>query len=98
MQVLGAPLAENETEKDTSEHRLYALRKLDKTFEEAKEAFTRWKVAGKRLKEVFTKATSDKTVIKDETAEEPTEEDRDNNQERQTRYQPKMLKVRNLTC
>ena len=72
-QVLGAPLAENETEEDTSEHRLYALRKLDKTFEEVKEAFARWKMAGKRLKEVFSKATSDETVVKDETAEEPTE-------------------------
>ena len=46
---------------------------MEKTFKEAKEAFVRLKVAGKRLKEVFTKATSDKTVIKDETAEEPTE-------------------------
>ena len=74
-QVLGVPLAENETEEDTSEHRLFTLRGLDKTFEEAKEAFARWKVAGKRLKEVFTKATSDEKVVKDETAEEPTEED-----------------------
>ena len=65
MQVLGAPLAEIESEEDTSEDRLYALRKLDKTFEEAKEAFARWKVAGKRLKEVFTKATSDETPVTD---------------------------------
>ena len=67
-QVLGAPLAENETEEDTSKRRLFTLWKLDKTFKEAKEAFARWKTAGKRLKKVFSKATSDKTVIKDETA------------------------------
>ena len=36
--------------------------------------FARWKVSGKRLKEVFTKATSDKTTVKDKTAEEPREE------------------------
>ena len=68
-QVLGAPLAETESEEDTSEHRLYALQKLDKTFEEVKEAFARWKVAGKRLKEVFRKETSDKTLVKDENSE-----------------------------
>ena len=38
-QVLGAPLAETESEEDTSKARLFALRKLDKTFEEAKEVF-----------------------------------------------------------
>ena len=75
-QVLGAPLAETESEKDKSIHRLYTLRKLDKTFKEVKEAFARWKVAGKRLKEVFKKATSDKTQVKDENAEEP-DRDRD---------------------
>ena len=32
-QVLGAPLAESETEEDTSEARLFALRKLDQSFE-----------------------------------------------------------------
>ena len=53
-QVLGAPLAETESEEDTSKHRLFALRKLDKTFQEAKEAFARCKVPGKRLKEVVT--------------------------------------------
>ena len=37
---------------------------MDKTFEEVKEAFARWKVAGKRLKEVVTKETSEKTVIR----------------------------------
>ena len=49
---------------------------MDKTFKEAKEAFARWKVAGKRLKEVFNKAISDKTPVKDETAEEPSKGDR----------------------
>ena len=73
-QVLGAPLAETESEEDTSEHRLYALRKLDKTFKEVKEAFNRWKVAGMRLKEVIKKATSDQTPVKDENAEEPSGE------------------------
>ena len=50
-QVLGAPLAESESEEDTSEVRLFALLKLDATFEEARAVFTRWKVSGKRLKE-----------------------------------------------
>ena len=45
-QVLGAPLAQTDTEEDTSEARLFALRKLDQTFEQAKEVFTRWKVSG----------------------------------------------------
>ena len=75
-QVLGAPLAETESEEDTSKHRLYALWMLDKTFKEAKEAFARWKVAGKRLKEVVTKETSEKNSHKDETAKEPSEGDR----------------------
>ena len=74
-QVMGAPLAETESEEDTSEARLFALRKLDVTFEEAKAVFTRWKVSGKRLKEVFTKVTSDETTIKDKNAEEPREEE-----------------------
>ena len=46
-QVLGAPLAETETEEDTSEARLFALRKLDQSFEQAKEVLARWKVSGK---------------------------------------------------
>ena len=36
--------------------------------------FTRWKVSGKQLREVFIKAISDETTVKDETAEEPREE------------------------
>ena len=58
--VLGAPLAETESEEDTSKARLFALQRLDKKFEEAKAVFTRWKVSGKQLREVFSKATSDK--------------------------------------
>ena len=72
-QVLRAPLAKIESEEDTSEARLFALRKLDKTFEEAKEVFARWKLSGKRLREVFNKATSDEKTVKDETVEEPRE-------------------------
>ena len=48
-QVLGAPLAERESEEDTSEARVLALRKLDQTFKEAKAVFARWNVSGKRL-------------------------------------------------
>ena len=40
-EFLGAPLAETESEEDTSKHRLFTLWKLDKIFEEAKQAFTR---------------------------------------------------------
>ena len=67
-EVLRAPLTETELEEDTSEHRLFALQKLDKIFEEAKQAFARLKVPGKRLREVFKKATSDETQVKDENA------------------------------
>ena len=42
LQVLGALLAKTETEEDTSEARLFALRKLDKTFEQAREVFARY--------------------------------------------------------
>ena len=73
-QVLGAPLAESETEEDTSEARLFTLHKLDTTFEEAKVVFARWQISGKRLKEEFKKITSDEMTIKDENAEEPREE------------------------
>ena len=68
LQVPGAPLAESESEEDTSEARLFALGKLDQTFEEAKAVFTRWKVSGKRLKEEFKKITSNETTIKDKNA------------------------------
>ena len=61
-------------EEDTIEHRLFALRKLDKIFEEAKQAFAKWKVSGKQLKEIFLKATSDKKQVKDENAKEPDRE------------------------
>ena len=44
---------------------------MDNIFEEAKQAFARWKVSGKRLKEIFLKATSDEKQVKDENAEEP---------------------------
>ena len=64
-EVLGAPLTETESEEDTSEHRLFTLQKLDKIFKEAKQALARWKVSGKRLREVFKKATSDEAQIKD---------------------------------
>ena len=36
--------------------------------------FARWKVSGKRLREVFTKVTSNKTTVKDENVEDPREE------------------------
>ena len=88
-QVLGAPLAETELEEDTSEHRLFALRKLDKTFEEAKEVFARWKVSDKRQKEVFRKATSDETPVKDENAEEPNW-DSDRSQRQQSKEKDKI--------
>ena len=67
-QVLGAPLAESDKDEDTSEARLYDLRKLNQAFEEAKAAFTRWKTSGKRVKEEFKKITSDKTMVKEEDA------------------------------
>ena len=67
-------MAETESEEDTSEVRLFTLRKLDQAFEKAKAVFARWKVSGKQLKEVFTKAMSNKTTVKDETAEESREE------------------------
>ena len=73
--VLGAPLATTEAEEDTSEARLFALQRLDTEFEDAKAVFARWKVSVKQLREVFKKATSDETTVKDETAEEPREEE-----------------------
>ena len=88
-QILGAPLAETELEEDTSEHQLFALRKWDKIFEEAKQAFARWKVSGKRLKEVFKKATSDETQVKDENAEEPDGE-RDRRQRQRSKDKDKI--------
>ena len=70
-EVLGAPIADFKRDEDTSEHRQFALRNLDGTFDEAKQVFARCKISGKRFKEVFNKATSDKTAVKDENAEEP---------------------------
>ena len=72
--VLGALLAVTEAEEDTSEARLFALRRLDTEFEDTKAVFARWKVSVKQLREVFKKAMSDETTVKDETAEEPREE------------------------
>ena len=70
-EVLGAPIADSNRDEDTSEHRQFALRNLDGTFDEAKQPFARWKILGKRLKEVSSKATSDEIEVKDENAEEP---------------------------
>ena len=74
LQVLRPPLAETESEEDTSEARLFNLRKLDQTFEEVKAVFARWKVSGKRLKEVFTTTMSNESTVKDKTAKKPREE------------------------
>ena len=63
-------MAESDKDKDTSEARLYNLRKLDQAFKEVKAAFARWKTSGKRVKEEF-KITSDKTAVKEEDTEEP---------------------------
>ena len=73
-QVLGAPLAESDQDEDTSEARLFKLRKLDAVFEEVKAVFARWQTSDKRLKEEFKKITSNKTTIKDENAEDTREE------------------------
>ena len=71
-EVLGAPIADSKEAEDTSEHRQFALKNLDGTFNKAKQAFSRWNILGKRLKEVFKKATTDKTTeVKDECTEEP---------------------------
>ena len=71
-EVLGAPIANSEEAEDTSKHRQFTLLNLDGTFDEAKQAFSRWKILGKRLKEVFKKATADETTeVKEEGAEEP---------------------------
>ena len=71
-EVLGAPIADSEEAEDTSEHRQFALRNLHRTFNKAKQAFARWNILGKRLKEVFSKAIADETAdIKEEGAEEP---------------------------
>ena len=45
-----------------SEQRQLALRNLDRIFDEAKQAFARWNILGKRLKEVFRKAIVDDTA------------------------------------
>ena len=50
-EVLRAPLAACETDEDTSEHRLFTLRKLVKVFDEAKQLFARRKVSGKRRRQ-----------------------------------------------
>ena len=52
-EVLGAPIADSEEAEDMSEHRQFALRNLDRTFDEAKQAFARWNISGNRLKKVF---------------------------------------------
>ena len=41
-QVLGAPIAETDADEDTSEARLFKAREMESTFEDTKEAFTRW--------------------------------------------------------
>ena len=70
--VLAAPIADSDEAEDKSEHRQFALRNLDETFNKAKQAFSRWNISGKRLKEVFKKATEDKTTeVKEEGTEEP---------------------------
>ena len=46
-EVLSAPIADTEKDEDTSEHRQFALRSLDGTFDEAKQAFTQWNISGK---------------------------------------------------
>ena len=58
-QVLGAPLAESDQDKDTSEARLFKIHELDAVFEEAKAVFTRWQCSGKKLKEDFKRITLD---------------------------------------
>ena len=70
-EVLGTLLADSEKDEDISKHRFFSMQKLDKIFDKARQAFARWKISGKRLKEVFNKATSDETEVKDENAEEP---------------------------
>ena len=45
-EVLGAPIADSERDKDTSKHRQFTLRSLDGTFDEAKQAFARWNISG----------------------------------------------------
>ena len=64
-------MAESDKDEDTSEARLYNLRKLDQAFEEARAALTRWKTSGKRVKEEFKKITSNETAVKEEDVEEP---------------------------
>ena len=49
--VLGAPVTHSKKDEDTIEDRQFKIRNLDGTFDEARQAFTRWKVAGKILKQ-----------------------------------------------
>ena len=73
-EVLGAPIADSEEAEDKSEHRQFALRNLDETFNKAKQAFSRWNISGRRLKEFFKKATIDETTEVKEEGTEGTEE------------------------
>ena len=52
-EVLGASVADTEKDEDTSKHRQFILRNLDGTFDEARQAFTRWNVSGKKTKKVL---------------------------------------------
>ena len=70
-EVLGAPIADSKKDEYTSEHRKFALRGLDGTFDKANQAFARWNISSKRLKTSFLSSISDETEVKDEGAEEP---------------------------
>ena len=73
-EVLVASIADSEEAEDTSKHRQFTLRNLDRTFDEAKQAFSRWKISGRRLIGVFKKATTDETTEVKEEGTEGTEE------------------------
>ena len=73
-EFLGAPVADTKRDKDTSKHRQFVIRNLDGTFDEAKQAFARWNISGKRLKKLFRDNTTDETTeVKDERTKEPEE-------------------------
>ena len=73
-QVLRAPIAESDTDDNTSEARLYKARELESHFEDNKEAFDRWVSWSLKIKANFKELT---TVKKFKDEEDEDSEDRD---------------------
>ena len=74
-QVLRAPIAETDSEEDTSEARLYKAREIESKFEDNREAFDRWVSWNLKIQTNFNELTAVKK-LKDEDNEDPEDRDR----------------------